>query len=106
MQERGEDETTPDPEFLKGGYGLSKNNYLRIVECAHNNSMLRNDYKNIGPLQIRVSEDRNRIGLDDEASDDEERAMRRQAMRQQCKFRDQVLFTNRMIHYRRPSLMV
>ena len=91
MQERGEDETTPDPEFLKGGYGLSKNNYLRIVKCAHNNSMLRNDYKNIGPLQIRVSEDRKRIGLDDEASDDEERAMRRQAMRQQCKFRDQVL---------------
>ena len=82
MRERGEDETTPDSEFLKGGYGLSKNNYLRIVECAYNNSMLRDDYENKDPpLEIEVSEDRSRIKSGDEAI-------------RQCKFRDHVLLYN------------
>ena len=82
MEEREEDVDNEDvsgDDFMKDGYGLSKNNFLRIVKCAFLNKRRRkykerNDYA----LEISVSENRNRIQSDDGAI-------------QQCKFRDYVL---------------
>ena len=61
MEEREEDvdnDNVTDDDFMKDGYGLSKNNFLRIVKCAFLNNR-RGKYKNIEGLNGRtVSEDR------------------------------------------------